>query len=709
MKKTRSVFITLLFVFCIINTIAYSEPTEDLDKAWQIIKEKWFNSEFDSESAIGISKDIKEPIKVLTKLNEIYGSSQELRGFFLLLLGECYFLGEGIEKNNEMAFKYFSQSAKEGNEDGKYRLLELSIKSINNEKDSISIKEAEDCLKGLANSNFDKAKTLLALFAFEGKTKCISITEAGKYLKDSVDKDDDIVKNGLYLLLNPFFNNQDNNISIKEAEDCLKELANNGSYQSKYMLAILALSGKTNCITLAEAEKYLKESAENDYVEAKYDLAKLILRNKICTISKEKAVEYMNQAASSGYREAINYILYNVNDIPLDKIISWLILSVEKGDNNSLLDLADIYPKMSKTLSENDKERIKNCIDKIKKLAEKNDKEAMKQLAVLYTKDKFDFLAKDTVRAKYWIKKYQEELDNIFDKEIAMLEFYIASGNGELADLETKKIIKNIRQFDISAITPKNLDYFLTIVNISYSKYCFSILSGLEIEDNSKDYFEKDDYYRRFSPVISEDKDFVKYYVSYMKPIKNKIKINHLHFDKEDYKILYLLANKKNGIWLNAINKYYKTNKESEEIIKVLNNYFDEIGYKIDSKLDLEDYQAIKKVIEKAENDKKIMDYSIPLFLFDGPTIIACRMTSKKLSDDSIEDDEKKKIARTFSIITSNSLPYSVDNRTKDEWFNTCKIIKQNLSENDYKDLQNYSVKLIPDLDLPKNTKIKWP
>ena len=467
------------------------------------------------------------------------------------------------------------------------------------------------------------------------------------------------------------------------------------------------------------AAEYYQKSANEGYVYAKYKLAWMVLNNKAFLITKEKAEGYMKEAAKSGHSSAIKYLNNKEKEkkekeekeekekkekeekeLLLKGKIQTLISSSEKEDKNAIFEIANNYSKIEKFLSEEDKKRIDNIIDNIKKSAENDKKEAMFQLAVLYNIDNFNLFTTDKAKAKYWIKKYQHELDSVFDKEMAMLEFYFYSGNAELVILQWKKIIKNIRQFDISEITPKKIDCLLDFIWIPYHNFLYAL------NDNSYSNIEEDNEIRKFLSVISMDSIFKNYY-DYITPILDKTNNKSIKYNEKDFSSYFSLAEEKKDIWLSAVNKFYKTHKEGEEVIKTLSDYFDEIGQKIGSELDLEDYQAIKKVMEKVENDKKVKDKKIQYYLFDVPIIIACSMTNSKLREYFIANDYKLKIAKTFSLITSSALPYTVNNKTREDWAESCKKIKQNFSENEYKELQNISTKLIPALDLPQNFDMK--
>ena len=581
MNKTRFVTLILLIVFCFSSKMAFSEPEYDSDKAWTIIVNKWI----DANCAIGISKDIGNPVEILSEKYNYYSNNSSLSTYCYkipFLLGECYYHGEGDKKNNITAVYYYSKSAEKGY-----------------------------------------------------------------------------------------------------------------SY-AKYMLAIMALNKETTNVSFKEAEKYLKESAESGYNSAKYKLASMVLNNQTSVITKEKAEEYMRQSAEGGHAKAKLFIK--------DHIPS-LIASAEKEENNAILGIADNYKKISASLSAKDKERIKICVDKLIKAAENDKKEAMKELAILYTKDNFEFLPKNKEKSKYWIKKYQHELDSIFEQEMAMLDYYVFSGSGKLADRQAKTIINNIKRFNINEITPNKLKGLLLVaIEMSYYNLAYSCKS--DVICNS---LEKDDFRKKIAlPLLTIDSDFKKFY----EPIKrlNEKSDWSGNLSDEDNKYFYSLSNgEEKDIWLNAVNKYINIHNSNLDIIKRLKDYFEGLANKIDSEIDLEDIEVLIDLIKEEEISIKNCEKVIENILFDIPTIFASLCVNKKFSDYFISKDEKEKVAKSFSLITSTAFPYTVNNDTREIWFNAVKIIKRNFSENEYKELHNLASKLIPSIELPPNVKLEWP
>ena len=116
--------------------------------------------------------------------------------------------------------------------------------------------------------------------------------------------------------------------------------------------------------------------------------------------------------------------------------------------------------------------------------------------------------------------------------------------------------------------------------------------------------------------------------------------------------------------------------------------------------MDLEDYQELKKVIEENQLNLEQREFNIKFILFDCPVIISSFFSNTMKSD---------LIAKKFSLITISALPYSVKNDSRECWFKACKNIKKQLTQDEYKELQNITTKLIPPLDLPQNFEIKWP
>ena len=333
----------------------------------------------------------------------------------------------------------------------------------------------------------------------------------------------------------------------------------------------------------------------------------------------------------------------------------------------------------------------KEAYDYLKEAAEGGYKEALKEIIILYTKGN-DYIQKDEKKAEYFVKKYLDQLDNVLEKEIELLTYYSIAGKKELFESQREKIVKSVLQHNISGINTKQTESLLGYICIPHFNFLYAI---------------NDDFYKEFAKGNDEEaisllsKDIeLKTYLDYTKPILDKIKTRNNNFNESDWQILHSLVGEKKDIWLNAINKFYKTHKESEQVFNKVIDYYNTLIQNNNSETDLEEYKATLAKIKSSQKGVLNLDKQVQMIIFDNPINFSCFMIVNKLSDSSISNDEKKKMIQTFIIISSSSLSYALSDNTRNNMIEAYNIIKENYPKDEYKKLRNESKKIIPELDL---------
>lgn len=257
-----------------------------------------------------------------------------------LNLGECYYLGNGVEQNLAEAIYYFELSAEQGNGDAKYYLGEYYLNGYKEEenlklarkyfeeaaeygnedaqvalwkyiyseedyRDPVTGLKAIEYLKRIANNNTE-AKAFLGHFYEEGIGVNKDLRKAFKYYSEAAYVGEEYAVNAL---VNRFSFDSNTGISNDELLECFEFMAKQGDADAQYECAVFY-------------EKHI---------------------NNI-----DKALYYYHLAVSNGNNKAldalIRYYLFELDEVPWDNnVLEIFEKAAGNGNIRAQLALAKAY------------------------------------------------------------------------------------------------------------------------------------------------------------------------------------------------------------------------------------------------------------------------------------------------------------------------------------------------------------------------------
>lgn len=210
----------------------------------------------------GVEKNEVEAVKWYQKASEQgYAISQ-------CNLGVCYEYGQGVEKNEVEAVKWYRKAAEQGYARAQYNLgvcYNLGICYYNGtgvEKNEV---EAVKWYRKAAEQEFSDAQYSLGFCYYNGKGVERNVVEAVKWYRKAADQGNAYAQSNLGLC---YENGQGVERNVVEAVKWYRKAAEQGNTVAQYNIGICYYYGKGTSKDNGSAKFWMKKAAENGYEAA---------------------------------------------------------------------------------------------------------------------------------------------------------------------------------------------------------------------------------------------------------------------------------------------------------------------------------------------------------------------------------------------------------------------------------------------------------
>jgi len=274
-----------------------------------------------------------------------------------LLLGEMYYLGDGVTKNFKEAFYWFDLSAKQENEGA---LFYIGLMYANGDGVPQNYAKAMALYRAAAKRGNRSAQNNIGVLYAEGRGVPHSFTEAAKWYKLAAEGGDATAQCNLGSL---YHNGNGVEKSIKRALEWYMLAAEQGDAQAQTLLGIMYHKGDGVQQDLSEAIKWFGRAAEQDDEEAQFYLGEIYYNNKDIPNNFTDAKKWYLLSAERGHAEA-QCMLGQMHkrgegvEQSFPEALKWYRKAAEQGHAVAQLNLGELYRK-GKGVRQSDKEAIK--------------------------------------------------------------------------------------------------------------------------------------------------------------------------------------------------------------------------------------------------------------------------------------------------------------------------------------------------------------
>ncbi len=247
-----------------------------------------------------------------TPINQLKAAAEANNAEAQFWLGQAYFQGENVQKNETKGFQWMVLAANQGYTKAQAAVGECYLYgegTTQNENKGI------EWLKKAADQGYQMANFVLGMYYLYDADVASPGVHAQNYLKDAVENKLEIVSispNGEeYNLVKYYYGcawawclayyipDTIDEYDIEEPttdNECLKLSAKYGDSLSQYAIGKIYLKHEN----YNEAFKWLKKAADNDEPMAKYDLGVMYYKGKGVTKNTQTAIKWWKEAASDG-------------------------------------------------------------------------------------------------------------------------------------------------------------------------------------------------------------------------------------------------------------------------------------------------------------------------------------------------------------------------------------------------------------------------
>jgi TPR repeat protein len=548
-----------------------------------------------------------------------------------------------------------------------------------------------------------------------------------------------------YLLAECYFHGEGADENFEKAVFWYQKSAAQDYFYAQEMLAACYAAGKGIQKNNDKAIKLLEKLANNNFGKAQEKLLELFLEEK----KYKEAIVWLEKAAAKNMKDAELIIssLYLMEETGLQDIaegIKWLEKSAEKGNVTALRVIGGLY-----FVGKNVPKDFEKACKFLQKAVEDGDRDSS---VILFSLAKNYALGVDVPKNK---EKACELLEFLYSKSSGLQkEFYkarkfILNGKYDAAYISYQKAAQLFTS-NPSAYNDLSSDDFFELLSgsrLMYFWYTVSLADGYSPEAQNFDYIclgdENIEKTSNFFWASVEDfrqnknKEF-NVFGQYLKKIFEVIQKCYAGACKPSMNVFIWDKNKEltdssslDGYVSTLSNEYYRSEvTEWSTVIKMymkIQSDFNLLEKKIQDVIDREKLSengcfSIEQSLAFAEGIQSLKDWVsqndkiLRFYLFDTPVILFSTITSESVFwAEGIffsyfnDNDKIKSCAKAFSALTTPVLPYTSENYVRDRWFTAAKKIKTALPENDYKELQNLTTKVLPAINLPENYKFNWP
>ena len=373
---------------------------------------KYYNGE-------GVTKDYNKAFSYFSQSAEKgYAGGQNW-------LGALYENGEGTTKDYSKALMWYQKAANQGLANAQYNLADMYYSGKGIEK---NYEQAVLWYQKAAEQGDKKAMNMLGICYNSGKGVPKNQEKSFSYYKMSAEKG---YSWGQYNLGYKYYIGEGCSQDYYQAVTWLKKAAEQNNSSAQNLLGKCYENGLGVGKDLHMAEYYYKKSAEQDYASAQYNLAELYYSGKGVEQSYEQAVLWYQKAADQGEEKAMNMlgICYeNGKGVTAnkEKSFTYYKMSAEKGYSWGQYNLGQ-----NLFSGEGCKQDYKQAVTWFKKAAEQNNTYGQNMLGRCYENGLG--IEKDLNQAFLWYSTAAEQGYSSAQFNLGCLYY---TGNGVEKDLK---------------------------------------------------------------------------------------------------------------------------------------------------------------------------------------------------------------------------------------------------------------------------------
>lgn len=549
-----------------------------------------------------------------------------------------------------------------------------------------------------------------------------------------------------YLLAECYFHGEGTDENFEKAVFWYKKSVDQNYAHAQDMLASCYADGKGVQKNNEEAIKCLEKAAKQNFGNTQIKLANLLVKVK----RYKEALSWLEKAVAQNSEEA-DFALgsfYLDEETGLQDFLKAATLfekASEKGNLSAKNVLAVLY-FAGKGVPKDPEKSLKL----LKAAVEKGDRESSTTLFAIARKYALgDDVAKNKEKALELLKLLYSKSSGL-QKEFYAARQFILNGKYDAAYVSYQKAVQQFTSNPSAYETLSGDDFFELLAGsrLMYFWYTVSLADGYSPEAQNFDYIclgdENIEKTSKFFWVSVEDfrqnknKEF-NAFGQYLKKIFEVIQKCYAGACKPSMSVFMWNENNQKltdgsslDVYVSTLsNEYYRSEvTEWSDVIKMymkIQSDFNFLEKKIQDVIDREKLSenscfSVEQSLAFSENIKSLKDWVslndkiLRFYLFDTPVILFSTITSESvfwaegiLFSYFNDTDKIKSCAKAFSALTTPVLPYTSENYVRDRWFTAAKKIKTALTENDYKELQNVTTKVLPAINLPENYKFNWP
>lgn len=214
--------------------------------------------------------------------------------FLLYRLGTMHYEGQGTEKSQEEALKYFQRSAELNNANAQYALGKTYS---DKESGYYDLKKAVENLQKAAEQDLDHARIALAKIHMDEGEVFYDLEKAKNLYEQAAANDNETA---FYQLGKIHSNPEYNFYDLKKAIAYFEKVAEKGNEYAQYALGRLYSNPEQSCYDLKKAIGCFTKAAEQENELAQYALGKIYLDEYAQPSDIKKGMDYLEKASEHG-------------------------------------------------------------------------------------------------------------------------------------------------------------------------------------------------------------------------------------------------------------------------------------------------------------------------------------------------------------------------------------------------------------------------
>ena len=300
-----------------------------------------------------------------------------------LLLGEMYYLGDGVAQNFKEAFNWFTLSAEQGNDGALFYMGQMYEYG-----DGVpqSYGKAFDLYKAAAKNGNISAHNNIGVMYAEGRGVKQNFKEAAKWYRSAAEGGDATAQCNLASL---YCNGDGVERDSKKANELFRQAAEGGDPHAQTLLGTMYAKGDCAPRDLGEAIKWYGRAAEQGDDEAQFYLGELYYRNPEIPDNLAEAKKWYLLSAERGNAQAqcmLGQMCKRGEEFEKSsyEASKWYKKAADQGNAVAQLNLGELYRK-GKGVRQSDKEAVKWY----KLSAAQGNKDAIDTLEKLYPHEEY--------------------------------------------------------------------------------------------------------------------------------------------------------------------------------------------------------------------------------------------------------------------------------------------------------------------------------